>query len=27
LGSDYDVVYGDSKHLNHIHIEYDPRLN
>ncbi len=24
LGPGYDVVYGDSKHLNHMHIEYDP---
>lgn len=25
LGSDYDVVYGNSKHMNHMHIEYDPK--
>jgi hypothetical protein len=25
LGLDYDVVYGDKKHLDHIHIEYDPK--
>ena len=25
LGEDYDVVYGDAQHLNHIHIEYDPK--
>jgi len=25
LGPDYDVVYGDSEHLDHIHCEYDPK--
>ncbi len=25
LGEDYDVVYGDSAHLDHIHVEYDPK--
>lgn len=25
LGSGYDVVYGNVDHLNHIHIEYDPK--
>jgi len=25
LGSDYDVIYGAPKHLNHIHCEYDPK--
>lgn len=24
LGADYDVVYGDPSHMNHIHIEHDP---
>ena len=24
---DYDVVYGDAKHLDHVHIEYDPKGN
>lgn len=26
LGHDYDVVYGDSAHMDHIHIEYDPPI-
>ncbi len=25
LGDDYDVVYGDANHLDHIHCEYDPK--
>jgi hypothetical protein len=25
LGPDYDVIYGNSKHLNHFHVEYDPK--
>lgn len=25
LGKGYDIVYGDAKHLSHIHIEYDPK--
>lgn len=25
LGSDYDVVYGDPRHLDHIHVEYDEK--
>lgn len=24
LGDDYDVVYGDRLHLDHIHVEWDP---
>ena len=23
--NDYDVVYGDKTHLDHIHVEYDPK--
>ena len=22
---DFDIVYGDSQHLDHIHVEYDPK--
>lgn len=25
LGPDYDVVYGDPQHLDHIHLEFDPK--
>jgi len=25
IGPDYDVVYGDMRHLDHIHVEYDPK--
>lgn len=25
LGPDYDVIYGNSKHMNHFHSEYDPK--
>lgn len=25
LGNDYDIVYGDEHHLDHIHCEYDPK--
>lgn len=25
--NDYDVIYGDPKHLDHIHVEYDPKEN
>lgn len=24
-GNDYDVVYGDPAHLDHVHVEYDPK--
>lgn len=24
LGEDYDVLYGNKGHWNHIHLEYDP---
>jgi hypothetical protein len=24
LGTDYDIVFGDSRHINHIHGEHDP---
>jgi hypothetical protein len=24
LGTDYDVVFGDDRHIDHIHVEYDP---
>lgn len=27
LGENYDVVYGDHRHSDHIHIEYDPLVD
>lgn len=25
LGDDYDIIYGDKNHLDHIHVEFDPK--